>query len=321
MKKLTGTFIKLASILNDGHYHDGTEIGEALNMTPSAVWKAIKKLENYDIKVDSIKGKGYALLEPLILLNEKTIKKGLASKNVSLSIFESVNSTNDYLKTHLSKKIHVCIAEKQTHGKGRLDRTWHSPFAQNISLSCAYPFQKDISELAGLSLVVSLSVAKSLQIYNYPSPLLIKWPNDLIYDNKKLAGSLIEIQAESNGLCHAIIGIGLNVNMLVDESISQPWTSLRKITANYIDRNQLCIILIDNLINDLAIFENNGLSAFLEEWKSVDYLSNKEIAIKNNGQKICGRYVGINKLGYMLLALEDGSIKGFSSGDSTILKT
>lgn len=320
MKKLTDTFIKLVSILNDGHYHDGTKIGDALNMTRSAVWKAIKKLESYDIKVDSIKGKGYALLEPLILLNEKTIKKGIASKNVSLSVFESINSTNDYLKTHLSKKINVCIAEKQTHGKGRLDRTWHSPFAQNISLSCAYPFQKDISELAGLSLVVSLSVAKSLQIYNYPLPLLIKWPNDLIYDNKKLAGSLIEIQAESNGLCHTIIGIGLNVNMLLEDSISQPWTSLRKITANYVDRNQLCIILIDNLINDLAIFEKNGLSAFLEEWKSVDYLSNKEIAIKNNGQKICGRYVGINELGHMLLALEDGSIKGFSSGDSTILK-
>ncbi|MFZ2314404.1 MAG: biotin--[acetyl-CoA-carboxylase] ligase [Gammaproteobacteria bacterium] len=320
MKKLTDTFTKLVGILNDGHYHDGTKIGEALNMTRSAVWKAIKKMEGYGIKVDSVKGKGYALLEPLILLNEKIIKKGLSSKNVSLSVFESVDSTNNYLRSHLSKKISVCIAEKQTHGKGRLDRTWHSPFGQNISLSCAYPFQKDISELAGLSLVVSLSVAKSLQMYHYPLPLLIKWPNDLIYDNKKLAGSLIEIQAESNGLCHAIIGIGINVNMLLENEISQPWTSLRKMTANYLDRNELSIVLIDNLINDLAVFEKSGLNAFLEEWKLVDYLSNKEIAIKNNGQKICGRYVGISSLGHLLLELEDGTIQGFSSGDSTVLK-
>ncbi len=319
MKKLTENFIKLVRILNDGHYHDGTTLGTSLGMTRSAVWKAIKKLESYDIKIQSVKAKGYALLEPLTLLNEEIIRKNI-SKPIKLNVFESVDSTNNYLKSHLSGKIHICIAEKQTHGKGRLDRAWHSPFAQNISLSCTYPFQKDISELAGLSLVVGLAVQKTLQLYQAPLPIHVKWPNDIIYDNKKLAGILIEIQAESNGTCHAIIGIGLNVNALEGNSINQQWTSLRKITGNYIDRNQLCITLTNTLLEQLALFERQGLQAFMEEWESVDYLANKQISLKNGGNIIHGRYQGISSLGHLLLALPDGKIKPFSAGDTTLIK-
>lgn len=319
MKKLTENFIKLVTILNDGHYHDGTSLGQKLGMTRSAIWKAIKKLEAYDIKIDSVKAKGYALLEPLTLLNEKNIKKHIP-KQIKLTVFESVGSTNTYLKSHLSPHIHVCLAEQQTQGKGRLDRTWHAPFGQNISLSCAYPFQKDISELAGLSLVISLSIQKALQLYQYPLPLLVKWPNDLIYDNQKLAGILIEMQAESNGISHAVIGIGLNVNMLHEDDIHQAWTSLRKMTGHYIDRDQLSIHLINTLLNDLATFEEKGLDHFIEEWKAVDYLANKTITIKNGEHKIHGRYRGVSPLGHLLLELEGGSIKPFSAGDTTLVK-
>jgi BirA family transcriptional regulator, biotin operon repressor / biotin---[acetyl-CoA-carboxylase] ligase len=323
MKKSTSRLIAIAKMLNDGQYHDGTTIGEALTMTRGAVWKTIKKLEAYGIKINSIKGKGYALLEPLILFDPVIIKKGIKEKDIDIAVFESIDSTNTYLKSSSNKKrISICLAEQQTQGKGRLNRDWHSPFAQNIYFSCAYPFQKDVSELAGLSLVISLAIVKALQLYQPPKPILVKWPNDIVYEQQKLSGNLIEIQAESHGTCHAIIGIGINVNMMQDKNqvISQAWTSLRKITGQYIDRNLLCINLVNHLIDYLNMFEQKGLSAFIQEWNTIDALVNKDIALKNANNILYGKVKGIDLSGHLMLQLKNGDLQTFSAGDTSIVK-
>src|SRR3990167_4156138 len=111
MKELNKSFIKLVHILRDGHYHDGTTLGKQLNMTRSAVWKVIKKMQKYQINIDSVQGKGYALLEPFILLDKNKIKKKLDTKHpIVLQIFERTTSTNDYLKTISNQSIsHVHI--------------------------------------------------------------------------------------------------------------------------------------------------------------------------------------------------------------------
>lgn len=323
MKPLTTGLTNLVSLLNDGQCHDGTRIGRELNITRSAVWKAIKKLENYGIKIDSAKGKGYSLLEPLILLKQKTIEQNIAHKNIDIQVFETVNSTNDYLKSGLPHKtVKICLAEQQTQGKGRLHRSWYSPFGQNIYFSCAYLMQKDVSELAGLSLVVSLAIIKTLESFHLPHPLLVKWPNDIIYDNKKISGTLIEVQAESHSICHAIIGIGINANMMPEKNlpITQNWTSLRNIIGNYVDRNQLCILLIDHLITYLTLFQQQGLSSFMTEWSNVDFLFNKKIILKCGNKKISGQAKGVTNIGRLILKLSDGTSQTFSSGDTSIMK-
>src|SRR3990167_5018644 len=165
MKKFSTTFTKLVNILNDGNYHDGTTLSSRLQISRSAVWKAIQKLEKYGIPVHAMKGKGYALAEPLILLNQKTIKRGIQTANIDFTIFESIHSTNTYCVPQpriKNKNISICLAETQTGGLGRLQRSWHSPFGQNIYLSCTYSFQKDVSELSGLSLVISLAIIATL---------------------------------------------------------------------------------------------------------------------------------------------------------------
>ncbi len=365
IKKLNANLVKVVSILNDGGtYHDGTTIGEKLRMTRSAVWKTIKKLEHYAIKIDSIKGKGYALLEPLILLDKNKIKKnvfneitnsssrgrpglkhagagrgdpengltrpaknaGLAMtasvEKIDISIFESIDSTNDYLKSFKqAKEIKICIAEQQTLGRGRLSREWYSPFGKNIYLSCYYSFQKDVSELSGLSLVTSLAIINTLKSYGMNDHLYVKWPNDIIYLNKKLAGGLIEIQAETHGISHAIIGLGLNVNMMNDEhAISQAWTSMQKILGKYIDRNELSARLIMNLLVYLQQFNARGFSPFMNEWVKTDCLTNQWVTVKNINQKIEGKVTGINEQGHLLLRLENGKVRAFSSGDTSIVK-
>lgn len=321
-KKLNTNLIKIVSILNDGQYHDGTTIGEKLHMTRSAIWKTIKKLESYAIKIDSVKGKGYALLEPLILLDQHKIKKQLTQEKVVINVFEYLDSTNEYLKSvNTEKGIQICLAEQQTHGKGRLNREWYSPFAKNIYLSCLYPFQKDISELAGLSLVTTLAVIETLRGYGISDDLYAKWPNDIVYANKKLSGNLIEIQAESHGASVAIIGIGINVNMLSDEEhVSQKWTAMQKILGEYINRNDLCARLIDNLLLYIAKFIAQGFGPFVDEWMKTDCLMSQTIAVKQGNDTIKGRVTGINEQGHLLLHLANGSMRAFSSGDTSIVK-
>lgn len=323
-KKLNANLIKIIQILSDGKYHDGTSIGEQLQMTRSAVWKIIKKLVAYHIKIDSIKGRGYALLEPLVLLESAKIKKALNHNKIDIAVYESLPSTNAYLKQQKhfhANEIKICLAEQQTHGKGRLNRDWFSPFARNIYLSCLYPFQKDISELAGLSLVTSLAIVKTLKHYGIHEKLNVKWPNDIIYDNKKLSGGLIEIHAESHGCSYAIIGIGVNTNMLEDErQINQPWTSVQKILGRYLDRNELVACLINNLLNYLNEFNQSGFQNFIKEWIQADCLTHQVISVKNLNEIITGKVTGINSQGHLLLELSDGTVRAFSSGDTSIVK-
>jgi len=322
MKKVNSSLASIVSMLNSEEYQDGTSIGAKLNITRSAVWKAIKKLEHYGVIIDSMKSKGYRLPEPLILLNKKQIKQHLENKNIVIDVFETLTSTNDYLKEfRREKKPRVCLAEQQTKGRGRLNRSWHSPFGKNIYFSFMYPLEKDISELAGLSLVVGLAIVKTLNNYQLPDALQVKWPNDVIYQQKKLAGSLIEVQAETHNMCHAIIGIGININMLQDDNeITQPWISLQKMCQKYIDRNQLCAALIDNLVFYLTRFEQHGLSDFLDEWKLADSLFDREINLKCGQRKITGRVQGVNAQGHLLLQLPEGKTQAFSSGEASILK-
>lgn len=322
-KKINKNLVNVVNILNNGEYHDGNAMGLQLNMTRSAIWKYIKKLVAYGVAIDSIKGKGYALSEPLILLDAKKIKKKIASP-LLIDVFESIGSTNEYLKSIKTTKLPlVCLAEQQTQGKARLNRKWFSPFAKNIYFSCRYPFKKEVSELAGLSLVVGLAVFKTIQFFGIKDSLFLKWPNDLYYDSKKLAGILLEIIAESHdGLSHAIIGIGLNVNTMedVNHQITQPWTSLQKILKKSVDRNEIVAELLKNILNHLNQFEQEGFSPFMQEWMKSDCLMNKWISLKTLTEKLVGTVRGINEQGQLLLEMANGRTYAFSAGDVTIMK-
>jgi len=323
MRKLSKNLDRIVNTLNDGKFHDGTTLGEKFNMTRAGIWKAIKKLQDYGIEIESIKGKGYRLTDPLILLNKTTIKKGLQHK-INVEVLETTNSTMDYFKTSNDhKKMGLCFAETQSAARGRFNRHWHTPFAQNISLSLRYPFAKDISQLAGLSIVVGLGLCYSLEKLVFRKPLQLKWPNDIIYDNKKLGGVLIEIEAESNGWCHAIIGFSINTNMQHQQGkqISQAWTSLREINKQYVDRNLLSIQLINDLLTQLEQFTTSGFKAFMPKWKTFDYLHNKNITLRNLEHHITGKAQGINEQGHLLLKTKNGKITACSSGDASIVKS
>jgi BirA family transcriptional regulator, biotin operon repressor / biotin---[acetyl-CoA-carboxylase] ligase len=321
MKASHKKLVALVAILSDQDFHDGTTLAAHFCVSRTAIWKMIKKLEAYGVEIDSVKGRGYALKTPLHLLDEKIINRQLNTKSVSLHIQESVDSTNSYLKTITpTKKIGVCLAEEQTIGRGRLKNDWYSPFGDNIYCSIRFPLEKDLSELSGLSLCIGCIVADVLGPLVPDGAIELKWPNDVYLDGKKLAGILIEIQAEAHGLCSVIIGVGINVNMSLKNTpkkrITQPWLSLQEATGDYHDRNIIAAHLIDALIDGVALFSSQGFLAYMERWDQRDYLKGKKISLRLGAKDVKGLADGVNEQGQLIIKKANGERTACASGEA-----
>lgn len=317
--ELSSTTLALLNILNDGQRHAGTEIAKTLGVSRMAIWKVVQRLKGYNIGIKS-EHLGYHLESPLYLLEKSKIQKYLP-KNVTIDIFESLPSSNDYLKNLASTTSpHICLPEHQTKGRGRLGRSWSSPFGRNIYCSMSYAFQKDISEMAGLSLVVGILTAKALELMDSRLKPRLKWPNDIYLEGKKVGGILIDLIAEANGTCKAILGIGLNVNMKgISLKDVENWICLEELVDKKLDRNQVVGEIINSLFKGMETFASQGLASFLPDWKRLDFLDNKKVTLTSGQETYSGIAKGISPQGHLFLELPQG-LKQFSYGDTSLLR-
>ncbi len=328
MKKFSTTQIKLLSCLADGLCHTGNNLGEALHISRTAIWKHVKQLIDLGLPILPIHQQGYRLTAPLILLNEQTILEQLNfnhfAKPVDFHMYATIDSTNRLLKelSH-SAAIEICCAEMQTAGRGRFGRQWYSPFGENIYCSSRWHFDCDLSRLSGLSLVVSLAILAACESIGIRDQLRVKWPNDILWQNKKLCGNLIEVIAESNGGSDIVIGIGLNVNSSTTlqehkDGPDKPWCSLFDITQRYTDRNLLIASLILHLDQFLNVFISQGFTAFMAQWDPIDYLQGNMITVSQPSGLITGRASGVNDTGQLILIDDAAEIHYLSSGDTSL---
>ena len=331
MKKFNEIQTKIIGYLNDGLCHSGSELGAHFNVSRTAIWKHIKQLVDAGLPIQCIPHRGYRLANPMMLLSETTIREQLKTKNfneaIHLHLFASLDSTNRLLRelprTHA---IDVCCAEMQTAGRGRFGRQWYSPFGENIYCSSRWHFGCDLSRLSGLSLVVSLAILAMLNEIGIKDNIHVKWPNDILWYDKKLCGNLIEVLAESNSNAEVIIGIGLNVNspssrkaLREDSSLpNKPWCSLYDVTGDYIDRNALIAGLISHLNHYLHDFLRHGFASFITKWHQADYLKGKKITVSHLNGLLTGRAEGVNETGQLIIIDEMGVTHYLSSGDTSL---
>ena len=327
MKPINTTQKNILAILNQGGHYSGTELGAQLKISRAAIWKSISQLQNLGIPIISSRGKGYCLMTPIVLLNEEKILSELNTNqshlSLDLKIFQEVESTNLYLKQHPSNStLAVCVAESQSKGRGRFDRRWYSPFGENIYFSARWKYQGDINHLSALSLVSGLTVRKVLSEYVDSKMMKVKWPNDILWKDKKICGMLIEIQGESHGVYDIIIGIGLNINSKPKslKTISNKWSSLFDMTGLYHDRNQIVAKLIMQLNENYLKFISHGFEPFQQAWQNSDYLQHQTITIQQHHQTINGVAMGVNESGLLKLKTSDGDVILISSGDATLKK-
>ncbi len=323
MKTLTPLQTKLLHLLSDGTCHSGQHLGDTLDISRTAVWKHIEKFEALGLHIKRVPKQGYCISPPFIPLSLDRIQSIINTQlkhPIDYHLFASIDSTNRFLKDKATfKHLTCCIAETQTNGRGRFRRHWHSPFGENIYCSLGLCIEGDLSRLSGLSLVVSLAMHHVLQKHTSES-IVIKWPNDLLWNHKKLAGTLIEMVAEGNNSTDVIIGMGLNINSCFNyaNDTPKPWCSLHDITGQFFDRNQLIAELILTINIYLQQFKQDGFSGFREAWNAKDYLKNKQFTISGPTGVITGTGCGVNQSGYLLLEDKTGNVHKLSSGDTTL---
>lgn len=315
----------LLTMLADGRFHSGTELGEKTGRTRAAVWKAIQSLQESGLEIFSVRGKGYRLAEPVELLNRESILEHMDETArpylTGLEIFDVIDSTNAYL-LELAKQGeatgHACLAEQQHAGRGRRGRNWISPPGGNVYLSLLWRFNAGATQLGGLSLAMGLAVTRALGEIGFEDAR-VKWPNDILFNNRKLGGILLEMTGEASGPCVVVAGIGLNVRApeALMSAVEQDWTDLESALANKVARNRLVGHLLSHLIATVRQFEQQGFPSFQREWNANHAFAGQEVELHLPGRRLRGIAQGVDQNGALLLA-HDGKLQRFHSGEVSL---
>ncbi|MCT4706619.1 bifunctional biotin--[acetyl-CoA-carboxylase] ligase/biotin operon repressor BirA [Enterobacteriaceae bacterium H11S18] len=309
--------LTLISILADGEFHSGEQLGEKLGMSRAAINKHIQTLRDWGVDVFTVPGKGYSLPDPIQLLDEQLIKSQIAKGSVA--VLPVIDSTNQYLLERLDslQSGDACIAEYQQAGRGRRGRQWFSPFGANLYLSMYWRLEQGPAAAVGLSLVIGIVMAEVLRELG-AKDVRVKWPNDLYLNDRKLAGILVELTGKTGDAAQIVIGAGINLAMrnVATDVINQGWINLQEAGIE-IDRNALAVTLIQKLRAALTLFEQESLVPFLTRWKALDNYLNRQVKLIIGDREIFGISRGINEQGALLLE-QDGMIKPWVGGEISL---
>jgi BirA family biotin operon repressor/biotin-[acetyl-CoA-carboxylase] ligase len=236
---------------------------------------------------------------------------------------DAIDSTNAFLKelsaTDTLADYTVVTAKQQTKGRGQMGKVWRSKPGENLTFSV---FKRvnglSFSNQFYLSIVIALSLYKTLKFYNVPN-LYVKWPNDILSANKKIAGILIENVVKQNQLDYSIIGIGLNVNQTEFGSLSSA-TSLKNACNKTFDLDAVLLKFLEVFKANYANLETGAFKVLKADYESKLYRKNKPSTFKNaEGSLFSGFIKGISSNGNLILLLEDEIIEEFSLNEITLL--
>ena len=309
--------LSILKALSQGGFHSGEELGDKLGVSRAAISKHIKGIQAWGVDVFRVQGKGYQLAKPMQLLDKEILQNRLTNR---VELIPIIDSTNQYLLDRVDslESGSVCLAEYQAKGRGRRGREWISPFGSNLYLSMFWRLDAGMAAAMGLSLVVGVAIVEALEEMGLTG-VKLKWPNDLYYQDKKLAGILVEMSGQAGAAANLVIGMGLNLMMSeAIEGITQPWASLDEVADNQqIDRNQLAITMITTLHKALDDYELYGMAGFVERWNRLDNFINRPVKLLMGPREISGLARGINEQGAVLLETENG-LETFIGGEISL---
>ncbi len=318
----------LLQYLAEGSFQSGQALSERLGVSRAAVWKQVQRLQlDTGIHVDAVRGRGYRLKAPLELLDSTVLQGQLSSdQHAQLSnvhVLTVTESTNLLAARQLpadSGRGIAWFAEHQTAGKGRRGRQWVSSFGNNLYMTLSWKFELPMAALSGLSLAAGCVLAEVLTANGLMGHGL-KWPNDVLVDDRKLAGILVEAIGEADGPATAIIGLGVNLKLLPEQTelIDQPCISVVDINEGDVSRNLLAGMLLASLIDMCALYSAQGLNPFLPRWQAYDLNRDQPIRLTMGQRTIDGICRGIGSDGAILLETSTG-IDRYHAGEVSLRK-
>lgn len=293
-------------------------------MSRATIFNLLRHAERHGVLVHAVRGKGYRLASNFAWLDQPLLESEIDRLGLGYSVLsvEETESTNSQLVTEaIAGAPHraVLYTDYQRAGRGRRGRSWESPLGGGLAFSVLWRFDRSISQLSGLSVVVGLALARAIGQIS-PVPVKLKWPNDLLAGYRKLAGILVEVQGEMAGPSFAVIGIGLNecLSGQQRQEIDQAVVDLAEMGVR-VSRTDLMLAILRELSELMEIFEQDGIRPLIGEWSGRHAHEGREVALRlPDGSTYAGIANGLDEQGNLLLTGANGELRRFSAGEVSL---
>ena len=329
----------------------GAEIAERLGITRAAIWGRIEELRRLGYDIEAGPHFGYRLVSAPDALHaddllarlgvigpdsagpehqkaQGRLARTLAAPKIigrDVRVFEQTTSTNDVIEKLARDEVKegiVVFAESQTKGRGRLGRPWLSPARKGLWFSVLLRPDLRPPETTQLTVASAAALRRAIQSETGLAPE-IKWPNDILIRGKKVAGILTELNAELDRVKHVILGIGVDVNLSLNEfpaELRGTATSLKIETGRTISRPELATAILRELDRDYARVCGNQFAAVADEWEAHCTTIGRAVTIRVGDRKISGRAESLGEDGALRLRTEHGHLERVTGGDVTLEK-
>jgi BirA family biotin operon repressor/biotin-[acetyl-CoA-carboxylase] ligase len=300
----------------------GQEISRLLKVSRTAVWKRIERLRTLGYEIEASTRSGYRLIQSPDLLTPSEINSILKTKWMGRTIhhFQTVDSTNFkayQLALNGAKEGEVVISESQKKGRGRLGRQWFSPPFLNLYLSVILRPKISPHQASLITLMAAVATADAIQKFSGLLPL-IKWPNDILLQDRKVAGLLNEIHSEMDRIHFVILGIGVNLNMekkMFSKEIRAVATSLKIEMGQTVRRKVFLQFFLQELEKWYSIFLEEGGAVILKAWRDRAHIKGRQVKVTSFGETVAGIAIDVDSDGALILETENGKQKRVVAGD------
>jgi BirA family transcriptional regulator, biotin operon repressor / biotin---[acetyl-CoA-carboxylase] ligase len=305
-----------------GQYVSGEEISRKMNVSRTAIWKQVQKLEADGYVIEAVPRLGYRLIGKPSRLSVHELLPKLNTKHFgrNLRLLDSVPSTQDELRQLAEEGAlegTLVIAEQQTNGRGRMGRSWVSPAGKGIwmSLLLRPPVSLQLTPQLTLLTAVALSRAISRIV---PVTIGIKWPNDLLVGGKKISGILLESAAEDERLRYVVVGMGISVNLDptdYPEELLVKAASLKMLSGNAVNRSDLIAAILEEFERLYELYLEQGFATIRALWEAHAVTLNNQTLLHTPQGSIHGVPRGLDEMGGLLVEMEDGSYRTIYSAE------
>jgi len=312
---------RILDYLNKKHdYLSGDQISKHLGISRQGLWKHIQELKDSGYQIVAVPHLGYRLESCPDRLFALEVARNLNTKFIGKKIyyFDYLSSTMDLaMQLGMDGAVSgtLVLAESQTKGRGRLGRGWFSPKYKGIYLSLILRPKILPSACPVLTLMSAVSICEAIKEI-LDLDVQIKWPNDVLIHNKKIAGILTEMNAEVDKVNFVVIGLGLNVNNDKKSLIAQA-TSLKEQQGAEISRVALLQEILRRIESNYLLLEAKGSSEIINKWRNFTLTLGTRVKVDYQNKHIEGQTIDIDADGALLIRKDSGLIQKISSGDVT----
>jgi len=303
-------------------YISGEEMSSLLGVSRTAIWKHIKALKQQGYQIESKSGYGYHLIDEKEHINKEELNiiiHQLGDFFTEVEYFDQIDSTNTYAKSLKHRRNTLIVANEQLMGRGRLGRDWKSESGQGIYMTLKIHPDLMPSEAVNMTQIMALAAVRALKKL-YDDDVLIKWPNDIVFKGKKIAGILTEMTTELNQINQLIIGMGININQdSFDGELENKAVSLKQIMDKEISKLQLIKQILSEFIklyNEFVIHRN--LEFVIDEINNYSSVVGKEIIAIDKGKIYNYKAEYIDKDGRLIVKDDKGKYKELLFGEISV---